>query len=150
MAPAPLSDRFETAKQSADLTSGILDQRIAHEAVCQGLLDALAPALRARYRARRDVMQRAIEREIGDRLTWRSPRGGFFLWAGLPPGCRDTDLLARALEQNVVFVVGSAFHVDGSGHDTIRLSFSEPPPERIEEGIRRLAKVLEPALSERP
>jgi 2-aminoadipate transaminase len=150
VAPPPFSDRIETAKQSADLTSGILDQRIAHEAIRRGLLDTLAPALRACYRSRRDVMQRAIQREIGDRLTWRSPRGGFFLWATLPSGCRDTDLLARALEQNVVFVVGSAFHVDGSGHDTIRLSFSEPPPERIEEGVRRLARVLEPALTERP
>ena len=49
----------------------------------------------------------------------------------------------------VVFVIGSAFHVDGSGHDTIRLSFAEPPPERIEEGIRRLAAVLAPAFSGR-
>ena len=40
----------------------------------------------------------------------------------------------------MIFVVGSAFHVDGSGHNTIRLSFSAPSPERIEEGARRLAE----------
>jgi len=149
VAPPALIDRLETAKQSVDLTSGILDQRIAHAAVHRGLIEKLAPALRARYRLKRHVMEQAIRREIGDRLSWQTPKGGFFIWASLPPGCTDTDLLARALEQQVVFVVGSAFHVDGSGHDTIRLSFAEPPPERIEEGIRRLAGVLAPAFSGR-
>jgi 2-aminoadipate transaminase len=150
VAPPALIDRLETAKQSVDLTSGILDQRIAYAAVQRGLIETLAPALRARYRLKRDVMERAIRREIGDRLSWQTPKGGFFIWANLPAGCTDTELLARALEQQVVFVVGSAFHVDGSGHDTIRLSFAEPPPERIEEGIRRLAGVLAPAFSGRP
>ena len=144
-----LIDRLETAKQSVDLTSGILDQRMAHEAVRCGVIEKLAPALRARYRAKRDVMEAAIRRELGDRLTWHVPKGGFFLWATLPAGLTDVDLLARALDRRVVFVVGSAFHVDGTGHDTIRLSFSEPPPERIAEGIRRLADAFEPALTVR-
>jgi DNA-binding transcriptional MocR family regulator len=55
------------------------------------------------------------------------------------------DVLARALEHGVVFVIGSAFHVDGSGHNTIRLSFSAPTPERIREGVRRLAATLQPS-----
>jgi 2-aminoadipate transaminase len=147
-APA-LIDRIETAKQSVDLTSGILDQRMVHEAVRCGILERLAPALRAHYRSKRDVMEAAIRRELGDRLTWAVPRGGFFLWATLPAGLTDTELLARALDRGVVFVVGSAFHVDGTGHDTIRLSFSEPAPDRIVEGIRRLAGALEPALTAR-
>ena len=88
---------------------------------------------------KRDVMERAIRRDMPGMLTWEVPRGGFFLWAKLPDGMTDTDLLARALERQVVFVVGSAFHVNGTGHGTIRLSFSEPAPERIDEGIRRLA-----------
>ena len=140
--PPDFIDRLETAKQSVDLTSGILDQRIAVEAVRRGLLDRLAPALRERYRMKRDVMEEAIRREMGGRLAWRTPKGGFFLWATLPAGVTDNELLTRALDNQVVFVVGSAFHVDGSGHDTIRLSFSEPAPDRIGEGIRRLAAAL--------
>jgi 2-aminoadipate transaminase len=142
-APPNLIDRLETAKQSVDLTSGILDQRITHEAVRRGVLDRLAPALRARYRLKCSVMETAIRREIGDHLSWQSPKGGFFLWATLPEGCSDVDLFARALEHGVVFVVGSAFHADGSGHRTIRLSYSEPAPEQIDEGIRRLALALQ-------
>jgi 2-aminoadipate transaminase len=142
-APAALIDRMETAKQSVDLTSGILDQRIAHEALRRGLLERDAPARRARYRMKCGVMERAIRQFVGDDLTWHSPRGGFFIWATLRHGRTDMDLFARALEERVLFVVGSAFHVDGSGHDTIRLSFAEPDPERIEEGVRRLARAFE-------
>jgi 2-aminoadipate transaminase len=144
VAPAPLIDRFDTAKQSVDLTSGILDQRIVHEAVIRGVVDRLAPQLRATYRQKRDVMEATLRRELGDRVSWPAPRGGFFLWARLPEGCTDLPLLERALDRRVVFVIGSAFYVDGTGHDRIRLSFSAPPPERIEEGVRRLAAAMMP------
>jgi 2-aminoadipate transaminase len=143
VAPAALVERFDTAKQSTDLTSGILDQRIVLESIKRGLLDTLAPRLRAHYAGKRRVMEQALRKELGDRLTWPAPKGGFFLWATLPPGQTDTALLERALEQGLVFVVGSAFYVDGTGHEKVRLSFSAPSPERIEEGVRRLAGVMQ-------
>ena len=142
VAPAPLVDRFDTAKQSADLMTGSLDQRIVHQAFTRGVIDRLAPQLRALYRRKRDAMQGALRATLGDRLAWDVPKGGFFLWATLPPGCDDDALLERALRQRLVFVVGSAFHVDGTGHDTIRLSFSAPPEEKIGEGVRRLAAAM--------
>jgi len=145
VAPPVLIERFDTAKQSSDLTSGILDQCMVVEALKRGVVDRLAPRLRDLYRTKRDVMETAIREQIGSRLTWSQPKGGFFLWATLPAGLRDHVLLERALEQDVIFVVGSAFHVDGSGHDTIRLSFSAPSAERIREGVRRLAAALQPA-----
>jgi 2-aminoadipate transaminase len=141
-APASLIERFDTAKQSTDLTSGILDQRIVYEAVRRGVVDRLAPRLRTLYREKRDVMEHALRESLSERLTWASPKGGFFVWATLPPGQTDTELLDRALEHGVVYVTGSAFFVDGSGHDTIRLSFSAPSPDRIIEGVSRLATAL--------
>jgi 2-aminoadipate transaminase len=138
-APEVLIERFDTAKQSTDLTSGILDQHIVHEALRLGVADRLAPDLRSLYRHKRDVMSQALRAGFGSRLTWATPKGGFFVWATLPEECTDTMLLERALQRGVIFVVGSAFHVDGGGHSTIRLSFSAPSPERIEEGARRLA-----------
>jgi len=142
VAPPSLIERFETAKQSTDLTSGILDQHVVYEAVRRGVVDTLAPQLRALYRHKRDVMEQSIREHLGDRLTWPAPKGGFFIWATLPPGETDLALLDRALQHGLVFVVGSAFFVDGSGHDTIRLSFSAPSPERIKEGVKRLAAAL--------
>jgi 2-aminoadipate transaminase len=142
VAPAPLIERFETAKQSVDLTSGILDQHVVHEAVRRGVVDRLAPQLRSLYRRKREVMEGALREGLADRLSWPTPKGGFFIWATLPDGLTDVELLPRALENGLVFVTGSAFYVDGGGHDKIRLSFSAPTPERIREGVRRLAAVL--------
>jgi 2-aminoadipate transaminase len=144
VAPPSLIERFDTAKQSVDLMSGSLDQRIVHEAVRRGVLPKLAPGLRQLYRHKRDVMEAALRRELGDRLSWPVAKGGFFLWVRLPDGVDDNAVLARALEQRLVFVIGSAFYVDGTGHDRIRLSFSAPPADRIEEGVRRLASILKP------
>ena len=145
VAPAPLIERFETAKQSVDLMTGSLDQRMVHEAVRRGLLQRLAPELRKLYQTKRDVMEQALREELGERLQWPAPKGGFFIWVTLPHGDDDESLLARALEQRLVFVIGSAFYVDGSGHDRIRLSFSAPSPDRIREGARRLVAAIKPA-----
>jgi len=87
-------------------------------------------------------MATSLAERIGSRLTWPTPKGGFFIWATLPEGYTDTALLERALQHGVIFVVGSAFHVDDSGHNTIRLSFSAPSPERIVEGSKRLAEAF--------
>jgi 2-aminoadipate transaminase len=142
VAPPSLIERFETAKQSIDLMTGSFDQRIVYEAVRRGVLDRLAPQLRQLYRTKRDAMEQALRDELGDRLRWLAPKGGFFLWATLPEGSDDDTLLARALEEQVVFVIGSAFYVDGTGHNRIRLSFSAPTVERIREGARRLAAAM--------
>ncbi|HYS25806.1 MAG TPA: PLP-dependent aminotransferase family protein [Vicinamibacterales bacterium] len=143
-APAPIVERFDTAKQSMDLMCGILDQRVVQESIVRGVLARQAAPLRALYRTRRDIMEQTLREQFGDRLTWNQPRGGFFLWAKLPDGYDCEALLAKALEQGVIFVIGSAFCVDGSGHDRVRLSFSWPTPENIREGARRLSAAMSP------
>ena len=150
VAPASLIERFETAKQSIDLMTGSFDQRIVHEAVRRGVLDRLAPELRRLYRSKRDAMEQALREELGGKLCWPAPRGGFFLWATLPDGVDDETLLARALEERVVFVVGHAFYVDGMGQNRIRLSFSAPSIDRIREGARRLAAAMNRATRSAP
>lgn len=146
-APAAIVERFDTAKQSMDLMCGILDQRVVHQSIVRGVLDRQGEPLRKLYRMRRDVMEQALRAQFGDRLTWNAPRGGFFLWAKLPDGFECESLLAKAMEHGVIFVIGSAFCVDGSGHDRIRLSFSWPTPDRIREGVQRLAAAMQPAMA---
>ena len=145
VAPPSLIERFDTAKQGADLTSGMLDQRLVYEAVRRGVVHRLAPRLRARYQEKRTVMETAIREALGDRLTWPEPKGGFFLWATLPSGYSDVDLLDQCLTHGLIFVIGSAFFVDGTGHDKIRLSFSAPGTDRIREGVTRLAAAMNSA-----
>ena len=141
-APAPLAARLEMAKQAEDLLTGSLDQRIIYEACRRGVLERQLPILRQHYAHKRDVMEAALRREIGSEVSWPKPKGGFFLWVTLPEGIDAGRMIARAIEEGVVYVTGDAFYVDGSGQNTLRLSFSAPTPERIDAGVARLAATL--------
>ena len=59
-APAPIVERFDTAKQSMDLMCGILDQRVVHQSIVRGVLGRQSPLLRKLYRMRRDVMEQTL------------------------------------------------------------------------------------------
>ena len=81
---------------------------------------------------------------------WTRPRGGMFVWLTLPAGLDGAALLQKALdEEKIAFVPGRAFHADGSGHDTIRLSFSLQPADMIEEGMARLGRLITRELAAR-
>ena len=99
------------------------------------------------YRARRDVMLRALEAHFPEGCTWTRAQGGLFVWAELPTSIDTRELLAEALEENVAFVPGQSFHPDRSGHNTMRLNFSNVPEERIEEGIARLGRAIKRRLA---
>jgi 2-aminoadipate transaminase len=141
-APAPIAQKIEIAKQSEDLLTGSLDQRVVYEACRSGLLARQLPKLRRHYGEKRDVMTRTLRRELSDAVTWPDPKGGFFLWLTLP-GRLDTDrMIPRAVEHGVIYVAGEAFFVEGEVKSTMRLSFSAPTLQQIEEGVVRLARTV--------
>jgi DNA-binding transcriptional MocR family regulator len=141
--PSDVIRRLVLIKQASDLHSATLNQMVMHE-VAERLYDAQVQRVRAAYRERRDIMLGALERAMPGDVLWRTPEGGMFLWLTLPPAIDGSALLARSLaEQRVAFVPGSAFYADGSGRNTIRLSYSLPPLEAIGDGIARLGRLLE-------
>jgi 2-aminoadipate transaminase len=149
-APAPLAAKFEMAKQAADLLTGSLDQRLVYEAGRRGVLQRQLPLLRTHYRHKRDVMVDALRREFGGEVTWPEPRGGFFLWATLPPRIDADALIPRAVQAGVIYVAGEAFFVgglSGLGRNIVRLSFSAPTPDRIRAGVSRLATAIRAELA---
>lgn len=141
-APPALAAKLEMAKQAEDLLTGSLDQRIIYEACRRGILDRQLPVLRKHYASKRDVMEQALRRELGDLVSWPNPKGGFFLWLTLPRNLDADRMLARAVEHGVIYVAGEAFYVNGEGKNTMRLCFSAPTPERIEAGVSRLAQTI--------
>ena len=137
-APAPLAAKFEMAKQAADLCTGCFDQRVVFEACRRGVLDRQLPKLRAHYQHKRDVMVDALHSAFGSEVTWPAPRGGFFLWAALPPGIDADGMIPRAVEHGVIYVAGEAFFVDGTGQgsDSAVVLGADPGTDR---GRRREA-----------
>ena len=87
-------------------------------------------------------MLAALEQQMPSGVTWTRPRGGMFLWLTLPAGVDAATLLQASLEQKVAFVPGASFHANGGGSNTMRLNFSHSAPERIAEGVSRLAQSL--------
>jgi 2-aminoadipate transaminase len=151
-APPEIATKLEMAKQSADLLTGSLDQRMIYEACRRGVLDRQLPLLRQHYAQKRDVMEAALQRELGA-ATWPKPKGGFFLWVSLPDGIDATRMIHRAIEHGVIYVTGDAFYVNAmpqdQGRHMLRLSFSAPTPERIEAGVTRLAATVRAELAAR-
>ena len=101
----------------------------------------------ALYRQKRDIMLRAIEWYFPAEVTWTRPAGGFFVWVILPERLDAADLLARAREEGVDFLLGDGcFPEAGTADHTLRLAFSQPTTDQIEEGIKRLGDVLKTML----
>ncbi|HMC03673.1 MAG TPA: PLP-dependent aminotransferase family protein, partial [Cellulomonadaceae bacterium] len=98
-------------------------------------------SFREMYRERRDAMLGALAEHMPD-SSWTVPDGGFYTWVKLPDGLDAKDMLPRAVTARVAYVPGTAFYADGQGRDHMRLSFCYPTPERIREGVRRLAGVV--------
>ena len=146
-APAPLTAKFEIAKQAEDLCTGALDQRVVYEACHRGVLARQLPKLRRYYQEKRDVMVGALSQEFGTSVTWPSPSGGFFLWAALPDALDADAMITRAVENGVIYVAGEAFFVNGAGRNLIRLAFSSASPDKIREGVARLSKTVREELA---
>ncbi|MFC8850961.1 MULTISPECIES: PLP-dependent aminotransferase family protein [unclassified Micromonospora] len=95
------------------------------------------------YRERRDALLAALEDLMPAGTTWTRPGGGLFVWANLPDGLDSKAMMPRAIAARVAYVPGTGFYADGTGTGNMRLNFSFPTPERIREGVRRLAGVME-------
>lgn len=148
-APAQLLERYVLVKQSADLHTPTLTQRIAARYLADHDLDANIARVNRLYRERRDAMLASLSECFPDDARWTRPAGGLFLWVELPAGVDAVSLLQRALERDVAFVPGASFFPEPGHDNTMRLNFSAMPPERIRVGVRRLAEALEEELAAR-
>jgi 2-aminoadipate transaminase len=142
LAPAPILERVAKLKQGADLCSPGLSQMFAEQYIRQGLWKKNLERLKPIYRSRRDSMVRALEEHFPPEARWTRPEGGLFIWATLPPYLDTAKMLPLAILQKVAYVPGTAFFADGSGARHLRLNFSYCTEEQIDEGIKRLGKVI--------
>ena len=141
-APRPLLGKLNLGKVSSDLCSSSLTQYFVTDYFKTGDWREYVDAVRERYRARRDVMLDALAEHLPAEAGWTHPRGGLFVWVTLPDYIDTTDLLARALRENVAFVPGEGAFDDGRGHSSMRLNFSSSNEEQIREGVRRIGKIV--------
>jgi DNA-binding transcriptional MocR family regulator len=129
-------------KQAADLHSSTINQ-MAISLVAERGFDKQVEKIKAVYSHRRDCMLAALEKYMPEGVSWTKPEGGMFIWLTLPKGMDGAELLAKSLETaKVAFVPGKAFFADGSGANTLRMSFSCANDQMIEDGISRLGTLI--------
>jgi len=142
VAPRPLLAKLVLGKQSTDLCSSSLAQHFVSEYFASGDWRPYVASLCELYHRRRDVMLDALAEHLPAAATWTRPHGGLFIWVTLPDYIGTSDLLARALAENVAFVPGEAAFADGRGQHSMRLNFSSSTDENIREGVRRIGKIV--------
>jgi 2-aminoadipate transaminase len=142
MAPIDWMDRMVVAKQAMDLNSPTFTQLIAAEYMKRGLLQGQIERIRTLYAKKRQLMLSALQKYMPKGVTWTKPEGGLFLWVRLPRKMSANDLFPKAIQNKVAYVIGSAFHCNGKGQNTMRLNFSYASDAQIDEGIERLAKMI--------
>lgn len=140
--PPPVTEKVVLGKQASDLCTSTLTQFFTREWFSAERWQEYVGDVRDIYRRRRDVMIESLERFFPEQTSWTKPAGGLFVWATLPDYINTTDLLAKALGENVAFVPGEAAYVDGRGTNSMRLNFSGSTEDEIQEGIRRIGAVI--------
>jgi 2-aminoadipate transaminase len=142
IAPVEWMDRMIVAKQSMDLCSPTYTQLMAAEYLKRGLLPKQVENIRKVYGRKLEAMLKALEKYMPKGVEWSKPEGGLFLWVKLPKKMSASELFPKAVENKVAYVVGSAFHCNGKGQNAMRLNFSYPSEQQIDDGIQRLAKMI--------
>ncbi len=129
-------------KQAADLHSSTINQIAIHRVASTGF-DGQVAKLHSVYKHRRDKMLEALAKYMPEGTDWTKPEGGMFIWVTLPKGMDGAALLAASIEsEKVAFVPGKAFFADGTGANTLRLSYSCANDAMIDEGIMRLGRLI--------
>jgi 2-aminoadipate transaminase len=144
VAPPALMKPLGILKEANDLESSALMSRAVAAYLQAGHLPGHLELLRDEYRTRRDRMLAALARHLPEGTRWTRPGGGFFTWVELPKGIDTMALLDRAVaEEKVAFVPGRAFTVEPTAASrSLRLSFSNVTPERIDEGVAALGRIV--------
>ncbi len=142
VAPEEIIHKAVLAKQGIDLCTNTVGQFIAREYISKGYLEKELPRIIGIYRRKRDVMLDALEDYFPDGVEWTRPDGGMFLWVTLPENVDAEKMFPKAIENKVAYVIGSAFFANRDHKNTMRLNFTYPSEEKLEEGVKRLGKVI--------
>jgi DNA-binding transcriptional MocR family regulator len=143
LAPHAVREKLVLAAEAAVLCPPTFNQHVVADYLQTQDWQGQVTAFRSMYRERRDAMLDALSQQMPPGTTWTHPTGGFYVWVTLPGELDSKVLLPRAVTARVAFVPGTAFFADGTGRNNMRLSYCYPEPDRIREGVRRLATVLE-------
>lgn len=146
IAPPELLAKATMCKQFSDAHTSTFSQATAAQYLKSGRMPATLAHVREVYGQRAQAMGAALQRELGDAVSFTQPNGGLFFWARLTGAngklADANELAKRAIEKLVAFVPGAPFFAEKPDVATLRLSFATADVAKIEEGVKRLGQAL--------
>ena len=146
-APRAILRQVAIHRQLSDIHAASLSQWLVDACLRNGLLERHRQHAVAQSRIRRDCMLAAMEHHLADipGIRWNHPEGGLYIWLTLPDDVPPQRVAACANRLGVAYVPGQVSTIDGSSARSMRLNFTFPSPDRIEEGIRLLGQAIREA-----
>lgn len=140
-APSELLKKTAQLKQGMDINTSKFLQALAAIYIKDGYMERHVPKIRAVYAPRYEAMLHGLSLYF-KQARWTTPDGGMFVWVTLPNTIDTEELLPKALKHGVAFVPGISFYPVPTKSSALRLNFTNQPPEKIHEGLKRLASLL--------
>lgn len=146
IAPHGVREKLVLAAEAATLCPSNFSQLTVSRYLAEQPWQQQIKVFQELYRERRDALLQSMQALMPTGTAWTVPQGGFYSWVTLPKQLNATTMLPRAISSLVAYVPGTGFYADGQGAHNLRLSYCYPEPARIQEGVRRLAGVIEAEL----
>ncbi|HIZ27813.1 MAG TPA: PLP-dependent aminotransferase family protein [Candidatus Adamsella sp.] len=140
---AEILRNISLAKEASDLHSNIFTQYLIWDYLTHNDIEKHISKITALYKEQAGAMLNAMERYFPKEIKYTRPHGGMFLWVTLPEGVSSVEMFPKALEKKVVYVPGDPFYVGLRDVNAMRLNYTNADSRTIEEGIKRLGKLLE-------
>ena len=133
---------ISVAKEASDLHSNIYSQYLLWDYLTHNDIEEHISKIKALYKKQSTAMLEAMSKYFPKDIKYTVPQGGMFLWVTLPEGVSAVKMFPKALENKVVYVPGDPFYVGMKDVNAMRLNYTNADSETIDEGIKRLGKLL--------
>lgn len=142
--PKEFHQKLAIIKEASDLNTSSFAMGLVSKFMEEHSIEEHIASISKLYKEKRDIMADAIEKHLSNFVTYTIPQSGIYFWLETVEDIDSMELYERALKEKLIIMPGSAFAVSDPlmGRNGIRLNFSYPSKEDIEEGVRRLAKTL--------
>lgn len=149
LGPGPVLAKMTVGKQTEDVHNVMFSQLLVYHWLTECDIEAHIKKMQAIYRKKRDLMCGLIDSELGDYVTYVRPEGGLFVWCRLDDRLPMMEFCRKAVGKKVAVVPGTAFLSDPEGTTQyIRLNYSTPTDDEIEQGLKLLGEVAREMIGE--
>lgn len=141
--PQQLAPVVGQAKWLSDRQSPLLEQHALADFINEGHLESHVRRMRMLYAQRRQTLMQAISQQLGNQATILGDNAGLNMMVQFHTHLSDEEIIDRAMQKGVQMRSIRKDCIKANSRGKFLLGYADLPPEKIEEGVSRLAKVFE-------